>query len=95
MAIIKREDYGSKGRFTIYENDKYAGEMTYTWAGESLFIIDHTGVDPEFGGKGYGKQMVMKAVDFAREQNVKILPLCPFARKVFDTVKEIEDVRHK
>lgn len=93
MIKIDREDNGRKGRFVIYENGDFAGEMTYVWAGESKFIIDHTGIEASFTGKGLGKQLVMKAVEYARNNNLKILPLCPFAKKVFDKYKEIEDVR--
>ena len=47
-----------KGRWVIYENGGEAGEMTFTWAGDNKFIIDHTGVDEKYGGKGYGKQLL-------------------------------------
>ena len=93
MIRIEREDNGQKGRFVLYENDTFAGEMTFSWAGENKFIIDHTGVEKLFGGKGYGKLLVMKSVAFAREQGVKILPLCPFAKAVFDKNTAIADVR--
>lgn len=69
--------------------------MTYSWAGDSKIIIDHTEVNAEFNGRGVGKQMVMAAVDFARENNIKILPLCPFAKSVFDKTEEIKDVLFK
>ncbi|MFA7445054.1 MAG: N-acetyltransferase, partial [Flavobacteriaceae bacterium] len=55
----------SKGVFKAVENQKEAGRMTYSWAGENKFIIDHTEVNTEFGGKGVGKQLVMAAVEFA------------------------------
>lgn len=55
MTKIQQEDNGKKGRFVIYENDEFAGELTYTWAGKSKFIIDHTGVEKQFGGKNNGK----------------------------------------
>ncbi|UJH92812.1 N-acetyltransferase [Antarcticibacterium sp. 1MA-6-2] len=93
MTRLEREDNGRKGRFIIYENEKFAGEMTYTWAGNDKFIIDHTGVEEEFGGKGFGRQLVMEAVEFARKEEVKILPLCPYAKKVFDKNADITDVR--
>ncbi|GAA4281075.1 GNAT family N-acetyltransferase [Gaetbulibacter aestuarii] len=92
MVRIEREDNGRKGRFVIYENDTYAGEMTFTWAGKNKFIIDHTGVEDGFGGNGFGKKLVMKGVEFAREENVKILPLCPFAKAEFDKNEDIADV---
>ncbi|MCL4157785.1 UNVERIFIED_CONTAM: hypothetical protein GTU68_026096 [Idotea baltica] len=66
--------------------------MTYSKAGESRIIIDHTEVSDELRGQGAGKQLVMEAVEFARENKLSILPLCPFAKSVFQKVKEIRDV---
>jgi len=81
-----------KGYFEAVEDGKEAGKMTYTWAGDSKFIIDHTEVSPDFNGKGVGKKLVMAAVEYARANNLKIIPLCPFAKSVFDKVEEIRDV---
>lgn len=90
---FKHEDDGKKGRFAIYEDDVYAGEISYTWAGSDKFIIDHTEVLDEFGGKSYGKKLVMRTIEFARENNTKILPLCPYAKKVMDEDKSTDDLR--
>ncbi|EJG02711.1 GNAT family N-acetyltransferase [Flavobacterium sp. F52] len=81
-----------RGYFEAVEDGKEAGKMTYTWAGDSKFIIDHTEVSPDFNGKGVGKKLVMASVDYARANNLKIIPLCPFAKSVFDKVEEIRDV---
>ncbi|WP_343697667.1 GNAT family N-acetyltransferase [Flavobacterium sp.] len=81
-----------RGYFEALEDGKEAGKMTYTWAGDNKFIIDHTEVSPEFNGKGVGKKLVMAAVEYARNNNLKIIPLCPFAKSVFDKVEEIRDV---
>ena len=91
MTIEQIND-GRKGYFEALEDGKQAGKMTYTWAGDTKFIIDHTEVNEAFNGKGVGKKMVMAAVEYAREKNVKILPLCPFAKSVFDKTPEIHDV---
>lgn len=89
---IKQFDRENKGFFKAEEEGKEAGRMTYSWAGEEKIIIDHTEVNPEFKGKSVGKKMVMKVVEFARENQVKIVPLCPFAKSVFDKTEEIRDV---
>lgn len=83
---------GAKGAFEAFEGDTKAGEMTYTWAGDDKIIIDHTDVDPDFGGKGVGKVMVLAAVEFAREKGIRIMPLCPFAKSVFDKNEDLKDV---
>jgi predicted GNAT family acetyltransferase len=89
---IERINNANKGFFRAVEDDVQAGLMTYSWAGTDKFIIDHTEVNPDFSGKGVGKMMVMDAVDFARANNIKIIPLCPFAKSVFDKEPEIRDV---
>lgn len=72
------------------EHERLA-ELTYSKAGNKI-IIDHTDVSDKLRGQGAGKQLVMKAVEYARASNIKIIPLCPFARSVFDKTPEIADV---
>ncbi len=89
---IIRDDIGKKGQFSALVNEEQAGLMTYTWAGEHKFIIDHTEVNPEFSGQGVGRKLVMAAVEFAREKELKILPLCPYAKSVFEKTPAIQDL---
>jgi predicted GNAT family acetyltransferase len=89
---IKFEQKATKGAFFIEENGKRLGEMTFSRAGDDLLIIDHTEVSEALKGKGAGKQLVAAAVDYARKNKIKILPLCTFAKSVFDKVKEYQDV---
>ncbi|MBL7853334.1 MAG: N-acetyltransferase [Cyclobacteriaceae bacterium] len=89
---IQREEHGSKGAFFISAQGKRLAEMTYSKAGDTRLIIDHTKVSDALKGKGAGKQLVTAAVNFARQQKIKILPLCPFARAVFEKTPEFADV---
>ncbi|WP_298653781.1 GNAT family N-acetyltransferase [uncultured Proteiniphilum sp.] len=89
---IKQIDTGGKGVFKAADNGKEAGKMTYVRAGEKRLIIDHTEVRPEYAGKGVGKQLVVAAVEYARDNDMKILPLCPFAKRIFDKTPGIRDV---
>ncbi|MFH6944898.1 GNAT family N-acetyltransferase [Flavobacterium sp. FlaQc-50] len=89
---IQQINEGRKGYFEVVEDGKQAGKMTYSWAGDTKFIIDHTEVNEEFNGKGVGKKMVMAAVEYARANDLKIIPLCPFAKSVFDRTADIHDV---
>lgn len=92
MSKIKQEDNGKKGRFIIYDNDEFAGEMTYTWTSEKKFIIDHTGVEEAFGGQGLAKKLVMAGVEYARKNDLEVIPLCPYAKSRFEKDKSIRDV---
>jgi uncharacterized protein len=83
MLIQQKQD-GSKGSFYVEEAGAIRAEMTYSMTGTDLMIIDHTEVSDELKGKNVGYQLVHTAVEYARTKHIKILPLCPFAKSVFD-----------
>lgn len=91
MEILQKDD-GNKGAFYISQDNNVVAEMTYVWAGTTKIIIDHTDVHEVLKGRGAGKQMLTQAVIFAREKGIKIIPLCPFVKSVFDKVDEFRDV---
>ena len=90
--IIKHEENGNKGAFIAIEDNVQIGEMTYSVAGADKIIIDHTEVDENQKGKGIGKILLSKLVDYVREKQIKVIPLCPFAKSVFDKDVDIRDV---
>ncbi len=90
MEIMHKDD-GSKGQFFIEQDGKILAKLTYVWDVNKI-IIDHTVVDSSLSGQGIGKQLVRKAVELARDKNIKIIPLCSFAKAVFDKVEDFQDV---
>ena len=90
--IFALEYNEKKGSFYMTIGDKIEAKMTFVFAGENKIIIDHTQVNAGNNGKGFGKKMVEKAVEFAREKGITILPLCPFVKSVFDKTPEFSDV---
>ena len=91
---IEHEHAGHRGAFVWMEDGERLAVMSYTVAG-SRVIIDHTDVDDRLRGKGAGKQLVKSAVEWARADKVQLLPLCPFARSVFEKTPEYSDVLAK
>jgi len=49
-------------------------------------------VGAEHKGKDIGRQLLYKIVDMARDKNMKIIPLCPFAAAMFKRSEDIKDV---
>ena len=92
MEEIKLEINDNKGQFSILIDKKQQGLMTFVFAGPNKIIIDHTEVFPGNEGKGLGKKLVAKAVETAREKHWKVIPLCPFAKKIIDKTHEFQDV---
>ncbi|MFC3160934.1 hypothetical protein SAMN05443633_10118 [Chryseobacterium arachidis] len=92
MIDVKHNNDEKHGNFEASIDGNRAGLMTYTWAGDERFIIDHTEVEEAYNGKGVGKEMLLAAVDFARKNGKTIIPLCPFAKATFQKHEELQDV---
>lgn len=90
---IKHRSDEKRGIFFIQQDNNVQAEMTYVKSGERAIIIDHTEVGEELKGQGAGKEMVKAAVEFARENGIKIYATCPFAKKVLEMTDEYSDVR--
>lgn len=89
---IKHKETDERGEFYIEEKGEKLGRLFYHWAGTDRIIIEHTEVSEALKGKGAGKQLVMKAVEMARDKNIKIVPLCPFANKIMHLKDDFKDV---
>lgn len=84
---------GHKGAFVIDGDGRRLATMTYSVAGDELVIIDHTEVEASLRGTGAGQALVAAAVAWARDSARRILPLCPFARSVFERTPEYDDIK--
>ena len=92
MSEVKLNINDKNGFFHIDIDGKEEAKMTFVFAGENKIIIDHTEVNPGNEGKGFGKKLVTKAVEYARENDLKIIPHCSFVKSLFDKVPEFRDV---
>jgi len=93
--VVKNKKVGTKGMFYVNKNEEILAEMVYTMAAPDKMIIEHTEVNDELKGQNVGFQLVKTAVEFARANNIKIIPLCPFANSVFKRKPEFADVLAK
>lgn len=89
--LIEREETATKGRYVV-RLEGVEADMTYSRTGESLIIIDHTGVPEALRGRSVGQALVRRAVEDARREERKIFPLCPFARAQIARHPEWQDV---
>lgn len=87
---IDREEQAKGGRYVVRLEGAEA-EMTWT-AAETMDIIDHTFVPPALRGRSVGEAMVARAVEDARQDGRKLLPLCSFAAAQFRRHPDWQDV---
>ena len=90
--VIQHKQAGGKGIFFVGQEGAIVAELVYTKPLADKIIIEHTEIHESLAGKKVGLQLVTTAVEYARKQNLKIIPLCPFAKSVFDRKPEFKDV---
>ncbi len=56
-------------------------EITFVQSGSNRLVIDHTYVAKELRSQGIAQQLLKHVVQYARENDKYIIPLCPFAKK--------------
>lgn len=92
MQVQHRKD-NSKGTFYIEIDGQQLAEMEYSLAaGDGFMIVSHTEVNDALRGQGAGMKMLLALVEHARGNNIKVMPLCPFAKSVFDKREDLRDV---
>ncbi len=75
-----------------YEGDKEVGKIVLS-VSEKIIIIESTFVDEKQQGKGIARALVKEVVDLATKEGKKIIPLCPYAQKVFDETPEYKAIQ--
>ena len=81
-VTIEREDREELTEFVLRVDGERLGYLEYTRPQDGLLRIEYVEVVPELRGTGLGRQLVETAVRFAREQRLKVVPICSYARLV-------------
>lgn len=71
------------------------GEIRFVNSSEKFIIADHTEVSDELKGKSAGKIILKELVDWARSENKKIMPTCPFVKAQMEKNEEYHDMIYK
>ena len=77
------------------DGDNEIGECCYEVSGSgsasdpsaAAWTIVHTGVAPEYEGKGIAKRLVFKVAEEAEKRKTKVIPVCSYAAKVLDSFR--------
>lgn len=92
MVEVKK---GTKSFYVGDSEEKPLAEMTFVPSGDNIVIIDHTYVSDELNGQGVGKLLLKELVDWARKEDKKIMPLCPYAKAQMEKNEEYHDIIYK
>jgi predicted GNAT family acetyltransferase len=79
---IDREELNGVHEFVLRIDGERLGFLEFTRPDVGVMRIEYVEVSPELRGTGLGRQLVEKAVDFARDAKLRIVPICSYARAV-------------
>jgi len=71
--------------------DGQTGYISYQENADKL-VYDHTIVPQQLGGRGVGSALVKHALNYAREQNKKVVPQCSFVASYISKHPEYQDL---
>ncbi|HWC53798.1 MAG TPA: GNAT family N-acetyltransferase [Chitinophagaceae bacterium] len=92
---IQNKKVGTKGMFYIEQDGDIVAKMVYSMPAPEKMIVEHTEVDDSLRGKNVGMQLFHHMVEYARANNIKVIPLCPFTNAMFKKKPEYSDVLDK
>jgi uncharacterized protein len=78
------------GRFEI-EQDGHVAYLEYTVAGKVLTLV-HTEVPEELRGKGLASELATSALQWARDNHMKVDVICPLVANYLERHKEYSDL---
>ena len=79
------------GRYTIAVEGKDVGLADFYDRGEQR-VFHHTEIDPAFGGRGLATILVEEALDAARADGKRIVPMCSMVATVLKKHPEYDDI---
>lgn len=77
-------------RFEI-ETDGGTAQLVFH-RGPSLLDLVHAEVPPQAEGRGFGSALVRAAMEYAKEQRLRVIPSCPFVRQWLQRHHEYDDI---
>ncbi|WP_242342511.1 GNAT family N-acetyltransferase [Anaeromyxobacter terrae] len=89
---VRHEEQGGRGAFYVEQGGRRVAELTYAGEGGGRAVIEHTEVSDVLRGQGVARKLVDAAVTWARASGTRIVPICPYARAVFDRDASLRDV---
>jgi predicted GNAT family acetyltransferase len=82
QVTIEREELNGTHEFVLRIDGERLGFLEFTRPEVGLMRIEYVEVDPGLRGTGKGRQLVEQAVAFAKDNGLKVVPICSYARAV-------------
>ncbi len=89
---IRHEEVGDRGAFFVETEAGRLASLTYSRTSPHTVVIEHTDVSSALAGQGVGRRLVEAAVAWARRTGTTVVPVCTYAKTVFERDPDLRDV---
>jgi uncharacterized protein len=93
MDLEIQHDKERKKFFTLIDGRE--AYLTYRNNGDNILIFDHTYVPFNLRGQNIAGKIVKFALDYAKENNFKIIPACSYVHAYIDKNQQFNDLVEK
>lgn len=78
--------------YQVIVDGERLGEITWTLLGD-VMVMDHTYVSSKLRGQGIAKKLLDSAASYARENELKMEPVCSYVIDAFAKSNEYDDIK--
>lgn len=79
----------TEGSFYMVLSEPEKAVVKYRLKGREIFIVS-TYTPPEHRGKGIAEKLMGEVIKFAERENLKIVPVCSYAKHYFEKHPELK-----
>lgn len=88
---IKQTEEQENGEFHLQSGEDKLGSLRYLIFCSGRMVLIHTEVVRELAGQGFARKLLDRSTDEARNRGLRILPQCPYAKKIMYRYREQYD----
>lgn len=81
------EIYKGENKFYIGKEEEPLAEIKFTILNKEIYI-EHTYVNGPLRGQGIAAELVETVLDYAKENNLKVVPVCSYVKKYLENKTE-------
>ncbi len=87
-------DFRKDGIFLVDSiNKRELAKITFYYLDDNTIEVNHTIVDESLRGQGIAKLLVDELAKFARENKLKVKPVCSYVIKLFEKDSTYNDIK--
>lgn len=75
-----------------FETPEGSGVLEYRMRDPRTIVLVHTEVAPALSGKGIASRLARHALEYARTNHLRVVPVCPFVRAYLKRHAEYADI---